>query len=267
MQKFIHALKEEHRLIERAAACLDRLTDEAIAGEDFDAVAALDLLEFLEHFANEAHQQKEERVLFPALLARGLAGARIGELLLEHLGERQALEALHGELEAAAYGDPVSRDHFAALAHEYALAQIEHASKEDSTLLPIAEEQLDPAQDEHHVRELQAIEHEFGLPAREHYEDALERIAWRIGAMPAAPTLPPRAALVPAAGSAEPACERLSARLEPPLEEQRFLLEDCCGLDRADGCEAIVTLLAGQVIRERGEDLALEPAAEPSTCT
>lgn len=244
MKRFIHELKEEHRLIERAAACLDRIADGAMTGEGFDAVAALEVLEFLERFANTAHQRKEERVLFPALLAQDLLGPRVGELLLEHRAEREALEKLHDELLGAAFGVPVCCDRFAQLAHEYALAQIAHASKENNELLPIAEERLDPACEQELFAGLRAVDAQFGLQGRAHYERALEHIARRVGAMP------------PVRSSARaPFPARLEARERP------LLLPEFCGHGHESREEAIVTIVAGTLVRERPEELALEPAA------
>lgn len=187
MQTFIRTLKEEHRLIERAAAFLDRLGDEATDTGGFDAVAALDLLELLERFANAAHQDKEERVLFPALRNLGLSPARLSELAAEHANARTALVELHADLASAARGDRWARERFASNAHEYALAQLEHAADEDATLLCIAEERLDPAGDESRVRECGRIDAEYGLAPFAHFEQMLERIGWRIGASSAPP--------------------------------------------------------------------------------
>jgi hemerythrin-like domain-containing protein len=242
MKRFIHELKEDHRLIERAAACLDRIADGALVGEDFDAVAALEVLEFLERFADQAHQRKEERVLFPALLAQDLLAPRVGELLLEHRGERQALERLHDELLGAALGDSRCRERFAQIAHEYAVAQIAHVSRENCELLPLAEERLDPAGEQQLFAGLREIDAQLGLRPRAHYERALERIARRLGALP------------PVRPAHRPAVRR--ERAAAPL-----LLSECCSHDHDSREEALVTILAGALVRERPEDLALEPAA------
>jgi hemerythrin-like domain-containing protein len=234
MKRFIHELKEEHRLIQRAAACLARVADGAIAGEGFDVPAAMAVLEFLECFANQAHQRKEERVLFPALLSQDLLGPRVGELLLEHRAEREALGRLHDELLGAAYGDARCSERFAQLAHEYALAQIAHSAKEESELLPIAEERLDPACQQELLAGLRAVDAQFGLPGRAQSERALERIARRVGALP------------PVRGT---------------LRRQPLLLPEFCTHGHDSREEAIVTIVAGTPVRERPEELALEPVS------
>jgi hemerythrin-like domain-containing protein len=244
MKRFIHELKEEHRLIQRAAACLARLADGAIADEGFDAAAALDVLEFLERFANRAHQRKEERVLFPALLSQDLLGPRVGELLLEHRAEREALGKLHDELLGAACGDACCGERFAQLAHEYALAAIAHTSKEESELLPIAEQRLDPAGQQELLAGLRSVDEQFGMPSLAHSERALERIARRVGALPPVRT--------PA--SRQPVA-RLSAHARPLLLPELW----AHGHDSRE--EAIVTIFAGTLVRERPEELALEPVS------
>ena len=84
MKRITEVLRKEHRLIARAAACLDRVADDAMETDDLRIVSALQLLEFFEEFADAAHQEKEERHLFPALLAAGVGRLRVTELAVDH---------------------------------------------------------------------------------------------------------------------------------------------------------------------------------------
>lgn len=186
MQSALHVLRHEHELVELAAACLERIADRAASGE-VDVYAALDLLEFLDHCANGTHQCKEERVLFPALLERGLGTHRVGELLLEHVEERASIAELQGLVEGAAYGEVGSLDRFANLARKYARAQVEHARKEEHTLLPIVEELLDDDLDERLVARFRAIDASHGTHTGWEYEEELAAIASRLDVAPARP--------------------------------------------------------------------------------
>jgi len=142
MNRIADLLKEEHRLIGRAAACLDRMIDEALEGAELPLDVALDLLEFFEEFADVVHQAKEERCLFPALLGQGLARQRLTELLEDHGEERALLRKMRRQLEIAAFGGAAGRDEFLRLAARYAALEREHAEEEDRRLLPLVEEYL-----------------------------------------------------------------------------------------------------------------------------
>jgi branched-chain amino acid transport system ATP-binding protein len=143
MKGITATLLDEHELIARAAASLERLADEALASDDLCIVTAIDLLEFFQDFVEGAHQAKEEEHLFPALLASGLARHRVLDLRKEHEREREAFCSMWVNLEAAAYGDRDSHDEFVREASEYAALQREHADDEDRMLLPLVEELLD----------------------------------------------------------------------------------------------------------------------------
>jgi hemerythrin-like domain-containing protein len=177
MNRVTRILREEHGLIERAAACLDRLADETLESGEVPVETAVDLLDFFEEYANTAHQEKEERCLFPALLARGLAEQRVRELLAEHEEDRISLGAMRHDLEIAAYGNELYRDRFASLAMEYARLQRQHAEAEDLILLPLVEELLDTPTELQILEGFQEIETQFLPEPAEHYADLVARAA------------------------------------------------------------------------------------------
>jgi hemerythrin-like domain-containing protein len=147
MNRVTNVLRKEHRLIERAAACLDRVAEEALEGERLCVVTAIDLLEFFEDFVHAGHQEKEERHLFPALREQGLARRRVLELLDDHGHEREVLQAMGVDLEHATNDSDISRIDFACAAREFSALQREHAADEDLYLLPMVEELLDEEAD------------------------------------------------------------------------------------------------------------------------
>ena len=61
MNSVCRELSLDHQLIGRAAACLDRLADEALETCELHVYTAIELLEFFEHFVDGAHQEKEEQ--------------------------------------------------------------------------------------------------------------------------------------------------------------------------------------------------------------
>ncbi len=181
MKKVTEVLRDEHCLIARAAACLDRVADEVLATDDLRVVVALDLLEFFEDFADGAHQEKEERHLFPALLRLGLAKHRVFELLDDHENEREALRSMWRNLEGAACGDPLSLDDFVRFAVEYAADQRRHADKENHVLLPLVEELMDADTERRVLAGFREIDSKLPRKTRAHYVALVQRAARRLG--------------------------------------------------------------------------------------
>lgn len=174
------SLGEEHVTIRRAAACLRQLADRATEDE-FDGRAALELLEFFEDFADGMHQEKEERCLFPALVASGVAKSRVSALTSDHARERALLERMREDVEGAVYGDALMRDEFVWRARQLAGLQTSHANQEDALLLPLADELLEPSAQRRVLRGFGQVEAErLKLPAAKHRR-RLRRIAGELG--------------------------------------------------------------------------------------
>ncbi len=112
-------------------------------GEPLDMGAACDLPRFSELFVDGAHQSKEQKVLFLALLRTGRMPQRVGALLGERGHERRGLARLRESLTLVSSGARQSAECFAKVAGAHALAELEHAETEDQLLLPLAEELLD----------------------------------------------------------------------------------------------------------------------------
>jgi hemerythrin-like domain-containing protein len=156
----IKILTEEHRLLSKVLTCLERLLQDAARSDRLDGDSALRILQFLERFADGSHQDKEEEVLFPLLLRRAPRDTRriVQALLAEHEKERRLFAELRGNLEGAAYGEPLCLDTFVVLAQKYVAIQRKHAAWEDERLLPLAEELLDEHDDSRMLAGFRRIE-------------------------------------------------------------------------------------------------------------
>lgn len=181
MKKITEALRAEHRLIGRAAACLDRLADEALETEDLRVVSAIKLLEFFDDYVDRSHQEKEERYLFPALLDQGLGGHRVRELMRDHLEERDVLRNMRLNLEGAAYGSASSREEFVRSALQYAALEREHASEEDEVLLPLVEEYLSVENEDEILAGFEKVEAKVLPNPPEHYAKLVEDVSAYLG--------------------------------------------------------------------------------------
>ena len=182
MNRVTSVLREEHQLIRRAAACLERLADETLERGELLPVTSLELMEFFEDFADQTHQGKEERYVFPALIHAGLASRHVAELVADHRRDRVALERLRRNLDDALHGERSRARHFADLAHAFARHQWEHIEEEDQLLLPLIEELLDTDAEQ---RVIEGFERHDQRSVRSWlwYGARIERIAARYGSM------------------------------------------------------------------------------------
>jgi len=102
MGSAIAILAAEHAAIQRAVGLLGRLCEQAATGAaHIHTHSAGQVLEFLREFAERCHNAKEEELLFPALIQRGipsnhgllaaqLAGRRQGRQLMDAMTRAQA---------------------------------------------------------------------------------------------------------------------------------------------------------------------------------
>src|SRR5262245_52760820 len=122
-------LREEHRWILRMLQCLERLAGNSEHEGRLDAAGAAELLALFTYFADGLHQEREERYLFPRLLARASSANErvdIGRLCGEHEEERRAMGRMNQALLGAIYGQGRSLVEFRREALRYAALHRDH---------------------------------------------------------------------------------------------------------------------------------------------
>jgi len=150
---------DEHRLVDRVAGSLVRFAERAVNGATTPSDVA-DFGRFFAVFVAGYHHEREEQVLFPALVEHAEVPSDHGPLAVIEADHREAA-ALVDELAARA-DDP---DRVADVARRLAHHLWEHVDKEDSVLLPEAEQRLirggvsrlegrPPTEDENAARDL-----------------------------------------------------------------------------------------------------------------
>ena len=127
---------EEHRLVDRASGSLVRFAERANRSET-DPQDVLDFVHFLRVYIGGYHHEREEQVLFPALVERAEVPADRGPLPVM-LADHRESAAMVNELEGAAV-DPIAA---AVVARRLAHHLWEHADKEDSVLFPESQQRL-----------------------------------------------------------------------------------------------------------------------------
>lgn len=179
-----HILKEEHEVIERVIAALESAVQKLQAGQDLPPTFFLETAQFVRGFADGCHHKKEEDVLFPAMVAHGMAveGGPIGVMLAEHEQGRRAIRAMVAAAERWAEGDPAARAEVVRHALEYTALLRQHIEKENHILFPLAEDILPMETQARLVERFERLEHEeTGEGIHEKYLALAERLCTGVG--------------------------------------------------------------------------------------
>lgn len=161
MGSAITILAAEHAAIRRAVGVLGRLCEQAAAGAagaaDEHAHSAGQVLEFLREFAERCHNAKEEELLFPAMVHRGIPsnGGLLSAQLAGRRQGRQLMDAMTLAQAAWATGKAGAGGRFSAAATAYHALLEQHVAAEQDVVFAVADQVLDDvAQD--------ALTHAFG---------------------------------------------------------------------------------------------------------
>jgi len=134
-------LVEEHRLILRVIALLEKNAPRTAKGVYRNWQFYLDGVDFIRNYADRFHHAKEEDVLFESLVTNGMPreNSPIAAMLMEHDQGRAYVKAMESAARDALSGKPGCEQIIAENALAYAELLREHIAKEDSILYPLAE--------------------------------------------------------------------------------------------------------------------------------
>ncbi len=129
-------LKNEHQIILRVIAVLNKLVTLSESEDQFETDALSQCVVFFKLFADACHHAKEEDLLFPLLEARGIPrdGGPIGVMLHEHNIARQLTAQMADAINIVRNDEPNGREQFHTAAHQYIELLTNHISKEDNVL-------------------------------------------------------------------------------------------------------------------------------------
>lgn len=135
------ALVNEHRLILRMIALLERNAARTAAGQFTDWQFFLDGVEFIRSYADRFHHAKEEDVLFAALVQNGMPreNSPVAAMLMEHEQGRCHVRAMEAASRESLAGEAGREQVIAENALAYAELLRGHIAKEDDILYPLAE--------------------------------------------------------------------------------------------------------------------------------
>lgn len=138
------ALVDEHRLILRMIALLEKNAPGTAAGSYLNWQFYLDGIDFIRQYADRFHHAKEEDVLFKALIANGMPKdhSPVAAMLMEHDLGRSFVRAMELAVHEAQAGRTDIYQEIADNALGYAALLRDHIAKEDDILYPLSERVL-----------------------------------------------------------------------------------------------------------------------------
>jgi hemerythrin-like domain-containing protein len=138
---------EEHKLILRMIALIEKNVELAEAGRFNDWNFFLDGVDFIRNYADRFHHAKEEDVLFKALVANGMPeqNSPVAAMLMAHDQGRAFVRGMEQAAQRTLAGEPAPVAAIAENARGYIALLRDHIDKEDTILYPLAERILSEA--------------------------------------------------------------------------------------------------------------------------
>jgi hemerythrin-like domain-containing protein len=180
-EKATEVLSDEHRVIERVLAVVEKLATAPVEGSLDSWKKALD---FFSHFADQCHHFKEEQVLFPAMEGRGIPrdGGPIGMMLMEHEEGRAYVRAMLSAIPLVEAKNQVAKEILVDKAKAYLRLLKDHIQKEDEILFKIADDVISPDEQKQLLRSFEEHEaKEIGEGVHEKYLKIAEELEAKTG--------------------------------------------------------------------------------------
>lgn len=135
-------LRDEHKIILRVIAVLERLVDRSQRELGFERASLESCVDFFRLFADACHHAKEETHFFPVLESRGIPrdGGPIGVMLYEHQLARELTRAMDDALGDVERDGDAAKECFHEAARQYIQLLSNHIMKEDNILFNIGDQ-------------------------------------------------------------------------------------------------------------------------------
>ena len=180
-KKATEMLSEEHRVIERVLAVVEKLTQTPVESAIENWKKALD---FFRYFADQCHHLKEEQVLFPAMEEHGIPrdGGPVGMMLMEHEEGRTYVRSMLAAIALVETKNEAAKEILVDKAKAYLRLLKDHIQKEDEILFKIADDVISPAEQKQLLRSFEEHEaKEIGEGVHEKYLKIAEELEAKTG--------------------------------------------------------------------------------------
>ncbi|UFS71199.1 hemerythrin domain-containing protein [Geomonas sp. RF6] len=170
-------LKDEHQLILRMLALLEKNANLTAAGKFSDYRFYLDGVDFIRNFADRFHHAKEEDVLFEALVENGMPreNSPVAAMLMEHDAGREFVRRMEKAAQRALDGEPGQDAEIAESALGYLELLRGHIDREDTILYPLAERVIPDEKREEINRRYRSAEEKSAAGLEAHYRAIVEK--------------------------------------------------------------------------------------------
>jgi len=141
----VDRLFDEHPVIMRVVDALSAFVDALDTGAQEDRKHLAQMLTFFREYTELFHHEKEESILWPALVHSGLRWDHgvIAELRKDHEVERTMLQSLrHSSLQSSEWST-VDKQRVIDVCRRFVDFMRQHIMKENESLRPLVEEKLD----------------------------------------------------------------------------------------------------------------------------
>ena len=142
MHRLLEKLVQEHRNLERVLELLSAQLDRFFAGEESDFDLKIELMEYIETFADQGHHPLEERLFQAALDRAGEQRELLERLTRQHQDLVQLTRRFRLSLENILQDGMMTRAELETQGREYIALQRQHIDLEESEAFPLLEELL-----------------------------------------------------------------------------------------------------------------------------
>ena len=178
-------LLDEHRVIERVLASLEKMADRFQEEKRIDPEPAEEALDFIRNFADRCHHGKEEARLFRILETKDRFPKGCGPsyvLRAEHAHGRTLVGCMAEAIADAREGRATALDRFLRSARTYIALLRQHIGKEDNCFFPNANMSLTAEEDRRLSVEFEEFEREeMGAGTHEKYRAMADSLYKRFG--------------------------------------------------------------------------------------
>jgi hemerythrin-like domain-containing protein len=172
-------LKDEHLAIKDMLLIMDVISQIIEKGCAPDLEHLEKIIDFLKVFADKCHHGKEEDILFPAMLEKGIPreGGPIGVMLHEHELGRGYIRGLADAVQSYKLGHKDALKLISLNINNYSSLLFNHIEKEDNILYVLADKVCPPLQQEELAREFEKIELErIGAGGHKAYYNLIRKL-------------------------------------------------------------------------------------------